>query len=152
MMEEKKQMTQTEAFDLIKKWGEILEVRLLDEDFEEVQKELWMAVKKERLIFDENEEVFTYKLKKPIKDLETEQVLYSMLKIQETQMSNKREMDKYKNDIDRAAALYKAYCTDSEGNEIQHGFLTRIYDRDSNILNAIILSFFLQVIPAASAK
>ena len=74
-------MTQTEAFDLIKEWGEILEVRLLDEDFEAVQKELWMAVKKERLTFDENEEVFTYKLKKPICHIETGQPIYSILKI-----------------------------------------------------------------------
>ena len=62
-------------------------------------------------------------------------------------MQNKREMSKYKSDIDQAAALYKCYCTDSEGKEIEHGFLTRIYDRDSNILNAIILGFFVQAVP-----
>ena len=151
-LKEIKQMSQQEAFDLIKEWGEALEVRLLEEDFEEVQKEIWMAVKKERLTFDENEEVFTYKLKKPIRNIETGQPIYSILKIQETSMQNKREMSKYKNEIDQAAALYKCYCTDGEGNSIEHGFLTRIYDRDSAILNAIILGFFVQAIPAASAK
>lgn len=150
--EKNKKMTQEEAFELIQEWGDIYEVRLIDDDFEAVQKEIWQAVVNERLTFDEGEEIFTYKLKKPIKDKSTGQDLYSLIKLQETPMEEKKGVTKYKDDIDTNAAFFKSYCTDMEGNKIEHGFLTRIYDRDQHIISAIILGFFVQAVPGPIAQ
>ena len=57
-------------------------------------------------------------------------------------------MTKHKDDIDTMAAMFQTYCTDSEGNEIPHGFLTRIKDRDQAIISAVILGFFVQAVPS----
>ena len=67
--------------------------------------------------------------------------------IEEATMQDKKDMSKYKNDTDKCIAMWKAYCTDSEGEKIPEGFLGRIKDRDSNIMNAIILGFFVQAVP-----
>ena len=147
----KEKMSQDEAFDIIREWGDLMEVRLLDDEFEDLQKELWMAVKNERLVFDEVEEIFTYKLKKPLKTKDGE-VKYSMLKIQERPMEKKKGISKYKDDIDSLAAFFGAYCTDMEDSDIAIGFLTRIHDRDQSIISAIILGFFVQMVPGVSPK
>jgi hypothetical protein len=143
----KEKMSQQEAFDLIQEWGDDMETRLVDEDFEAVQEEIWKAVQMERLTFDETEEVFKYVLKKPIKDQGTGQNKYNILYIAEQPLESKKGVSKFKDETDRAAALWKSYCRDSEGNEIAHGFLLRIHDRDANIINAIILGFFLEAVP-----
>jgi hypothetical protein len=145
----KERMSQDDAFKLIKEWGDSLEVRLLEDDFEEVQKEIWKAVQMERLVFNESDETFTYVLKKPIKDINEKEVAHSQLKIKECQMRDKKELEKYKKDFETAVATIKVYCTDMEGEEIQMGFLERLYDRDIQVLNAIILGFFVQAIPQA---
>ncbi len=146
-MRDKKEITKDKAFDIIEKWGEEMEVRLCDEDFEEVQREVCMSVMKERLTFDSAEEIFTYKLKKPIKDNEGKEVI-SIIKIRETDMNSKKGMTKHKDDIDTMAAMFQAYCTDSAGSEIAHGFLTRLKDRDQHIISAVILGFFVQAVPS----
>jgi hypothetical protein len=145
---EKKVMSQSEVFELIDKWGDELEVRLMDEDWEDVKKEIWKAVQMDRLTYDSADEKFIYVLKSPIEDRTTGQPVISMIQIRETQMCNKRGMIKQKDDIDTVAAMFAAYCTDSGGNEIQHGFLTRIYDRDQAIISAVILGFFVQAVPS----
>jgi len=148
-IKKQKEMTQQEAFDLIQQWGEDLEVRLVDEDFEAVQKEIWMAVVKERLTFNESDEIFTYALKKPIQDKEGNNII-SIVKIRETDMQKKKGLKKHKDEMDTLAALFSAYCTDTENNEIAHGFITRIKDRDINIISAVILGFFVQAVPGVS--
>jgi len=144
---EKKEMSQKEAFAMLREWGDDLEVRLLDDDFHEVQKELWMAVKKERLVYDKETETFTYALKKPIIDKSTGQSVISIIKIHESDMNDKRAMKKEKEDIDANANMFKAYCKTSEMEEIEHGFMTRIKDRDQLIISAVILGFFVQAVP-----
>ena len=145
---EKEKMTEQQAYDLIREWGDELEVRLKDEDFETLQKELWQAVISERLAFDRESETFVYVLKKPIEKKDGSGFI-SMIKIEETDMNGKREITKHKNDIDTLAALFKAYCKDSEGKQIELGFLTRIKDRDQAIISAVILGFFVQVVPGS---
>ena len=63
-------------------------------------------------------------------------------------MEQKRDMSKHKNDIDTVAAMMMAYCTRSDDNEIEPGFLTRIKDRDMQIIQAVILGFFVQAVPS----
>jgi hypothetical protein len=148
----KEKMSQQEAFDLIQEWGDMMETRLMDEDFEEIKKEIWKAVQMERLTFDESEEIFKYVLRKPIENKETGQVKYSIFHISEQPMEKKKGASKAKEEVDRAAAMYKCYCRDSNGEEIAHGFLTRVYDRDQNIINAIILGFFLEAVPGQMSQ
>lgn len=144
----KTEITEEKAYEIIREWGDELEVRLKDDDFESLQKELWQAVKAERLTFDNMTETFSYVLKKPIEKRDGSGSI-SMIKIEETDMNGKREITKHKNDIDTLAALFKAYCRDSEGNEIEIGFLTRIKDRDQAIISAVILGFFVQAVPSS---
>ena len=144
----KTEITEQKAYDIIREWGDELEVRLKDDDFESLQKELWQAVKAERLTFDSMNETFSYVLKKPIEKRDGSGSI-SMIKIEETDMNGKREITKHKNDIDTLAALFKAYCRDSEGNEIEIGFLTRIKDRAQAIISAVILGFFVQAVPSS---
>lgn len=148
----KLKMTQEEAFELIQEWAEYMEVKLSDDDLDEVKQELWMAVTKERLTFDESEEIFKYVLKKPIKDIHEKNVMYSILYLKESQMKDKKGMSKTKSDIDTAVQMYRSYCTDTEGNKIEVGFLERLYDRDMQNINAIILGFFVQAVPGPIAQ
>lgn len=143
---QKKRMSEKEAFDLIDEWGESLEVRLIDEDYEEVKKEIWLAVAKERLTFNHEDERFNYVLKNKIKDRNGNDVI-SQIKIHETDMEDKRGMTKSKEDIDTLASMFKAYCKRDDMSEIEHGFLTRIKDRDQAIISAVILGFFVQAVP-----
>lgn len=140
-------MTEAQAYEIIREWGNILEVRLKDDDFDSLQKELWLAVKNERLTFDEQSETFSYVLKNPIQKKDGSGSI-SMIVIEETDMNGKREITKHKNDIDTLVALFKAYCKDSEGNPIEPGFLMRIKDRDQAIISAVILGFFVQAVPS----
>jgi len=141
-----KEITEVEAYEIIDGWGEDLEVRLNQEDFEAVQKEVWKAVSKERLLYDNNREIFTYVLKKPIEFLDGSGRI-SIIEIHESDMQSKKKMSKFKDDIDKAAALLQAHCKMQDGSEIEHGFLTRIKDRDSAIIMAVILGFFVQAVP-----
>jgi len=143
----KEEMTRESAFKIIDGWGDDMEVRLVDGDWQDVKNEIWMAVKKERLIFNSSDETFTYTLKKPIKDKEGNEII-SIIKIRESDMEQKRDMSKHKNDIDTVAAMMMAYCTRSDDNEIEPGFLTRIKDRDMQIIQAVILGFFVQAVPS----
>jgi len=139
-------ITESEAYKLIKEWGEDLELRLAGDDLEELQKELWRAVVSERLSYNSETEKFSYVLKKPIEKKDGSGSI-SMIQIQETDMQQKRDIKKMKDDIDTMVEFFKAYCRDSEGNEIQPGFLLRIKDRDQSIISAVILGFFVQVVP-----
>ena len=143
---EKEEMTEKEAFSLIKEWADSLEVRLRGDDFEDLQNELWFAVKKERLIFDSGKEVFTYTLKKPI-EFKDKSGSLSIIKILESDMNDKKDIAKHK-DIDAVIEMFGAYCRDSEGEKIPSGFLSRIKDRDQAIISAVILGFFVQVVPS----
>ena len=146
--EQKELMTEKEAFQLIREWADDLEVRLKDEDFEDLQREIWLEVKKERLSYDPDSETFNYVLKKPILTKDGA-VKMSMIKIIESDMNGKRNIKKHKEDIDTVAEMFKSYCRDSEGNEIELGFITRIKDRDQAIISAVILGFFVQAVPSS---
>jgi hypothetical protein len=140
----KERMSQDDAFKLIDEWSEFWEVSLSEDDFDVHKQVIWQAVRNERLTFNESDETFTYVLKKPIKDIGTGQDKYTILKIAEQQLGNKKPIAKYKDDIDSTVAMFQVYCSDSDGEEMQHGFLSRLFDRDMNIIKAIILGFFVQ--------
>lgn len=142
---EKESMSEDKANALIKEWAEHLEVRLKGEDYESLQDEIWFAVKKERLTFNYDSSSFEYVLINPIEKADGESI--SKITICESNMAKKKDVSKYKGDYEQMASLYKAYCTDSDGDEIEIGFLMRIKDRDQNIISAVILGFFVQAVP-----
>jgi len=144
---EKDKITQHKAFEILLDWYELLEIRLTPEDFGEVQKELWRVVSTERLSFDRESEIFTYVLKRPIKDRGDGKVLYSMIKMQDCDMNSKSEYQKIKDDFSRGVGMLQAFCSDSEGKEIPSGFLSRLFTADEINISAVILGFFAQAVP-----
>lgn len=144
---ESKVMEDKDAFDLIKQWAEDMEVRLRGKDLQALIDEIWLAVKKEKLVFDKEKEVFTYILIKPIADKNNpSNVLMSMIKISECDVSTKKSISKA-DENEALDEMIKAYCKDSEDNDIPAGYIDRIKDRDLNIISAVILGFFVQVVP-----
>jgi|WetSurMetagenome_2_1015567.scaffolds.fasta_scaffold72096_2 hypothetical protein len=144
-------MTEEKALSLIKEWADAMEVRLRGKDFEDLQNEIWLAVKNERLTFNKENEIFTYTLIKPIKDKDGKEVIISVLTISECNMNDKKNIAKYE-DMEAAIEMLKAYCKTTDGKEIPVGFLSRIKDRDQNIILAVILGFFVQAVPSAKLK
>lgn len=144
---ENKEMSEDQIFEIIDQWADILEVRLKEEDFDAVKEEIFLAVKKERLTFDESDEIFKYVLKKPVSDKDGN-IVIDMIIVHESDMQAKRKMSKKRKDeIDGLADMFKVYCKKSDGEEIEHGFITRIKDRDQQIISAVILGFFVQAVP-----
>jgi hypothetical protein len=144
-------MTEEKALSLIKEWADAMEVRLRGKDFEDLQNEIWLAVKNERLTFNKENEIFTYTLIKPIKDKDGKETVLSVLTISECSMNDKKTISKYE-DMEAAIETFRVYCKKVEGEEIPAGFLSRMKDRDQNIVLAVILGFFVQVVPSAKQK
>lgn len=144
---EKEKMPYSDVIKKIKSWADDMEVRLKGDDYEAMQNEIWLAVQNERLTFDSGKEIFTYVLKKPVEHKDNSGSL-SILTIRECDMNDKKDISKYK-DMEAVAEMFKAYCRDTEGNQIPVGFLSRIKDRDQAIISAVILGFFVQVVPSA---
>lgn len=143
---EKIKITETDAYNVLKEWSEHLEVRLNDEDFEEVQKELFRSVQNERLSFDKTTDEFTYKLKKPILT-DAGDVAHSIIKISDCEMKDKRDMHRSKNPTDQGIEMFKVYISQTDGEDIAHGHIGRIKSSDEIIITAVILGFFVQAVP-----
>jgi len=137
--EEKSMMSDIEAIDLIKSWGDILDVDTESEGFLDVIEEIKMSVRKEKLAFDEDSMSFKYVLLSPI--IKQDGGKISTVTISEMDMEAKREAQKFKDNqsVDKAIAMLAA----SLG--IENGFAGRIKDRDAGRINAVILGFFVQV-------
>ena len=143
-------MTQDECFKIIDSWGEHMELYLSEKDFNSIKEEIWIAVQNERLSFDPTKEIFTYVFRYPIKGKD-DNIIYSMIKIHNATQEEKRGLKK-KDNIDTQAMLHSAHCKDSEMKEIPIGFLTRLFDADTKIMNAVILGFFVQAVPSAKSE
>jgi len=132
-------MSESEAVELLKEWGEELEVDIESKEFEEAIKELKIPVRKENLTFARNEEgyEFRYVLFDPIKKKDETKIAGITLK--PTSMEEKRVVQNYKDSqrIDQALAMIAA----STGLEI--GLASRIKDKDITRINAIITVFFV---------
>ena len=138
-------MSETEAFSMLDKIADDMDIRVVGDDLEILKKELWKVVSTKNLVFDISDDSFKYVLKNPIKDRDGI-VKISILKIQDCGMENKRGISKHRDDIDQGAALFSAFCRTDSDEEIPHGFLTRIKTRDQIIINAVIQGFFLEAV------
>lgn len=145
---EKKKETKTKAeIDaIIDGWLEDRECNFDEETANEYKRPLFFAVKKDRLSYNDSERSFTYMLKSPIKNDKGEDK-YSMFKISPSKIGNKTDIEKQKLSIDQTIQTFKAYCTDTNGEEIPIGFLMKIDDDDQDVLLAIILGFFVKAVP-----
>jgi hypothetical protein len=139
----KDRMSREEAFEIIENWVEETQSRVYGEALEELQDELYIAVQYERLKMDESEKrKFIYVLEEPIEKKDGSEAI-SMFHISKRKQSEVFEMEKFKTKSAQTEKLMQTYCKDSQGEDITIGFISRIDPRDSNVIQAVISTFFL---------
>lgn len=133
-------MTNDEAVEAIEKWADYWDLDPDRELFKVVVDELRYQVKRERLSFDQDEEVFRYQLKKSIKSGDEE---IGIVEIRQTTMEDKKILQKYKDDesIQAATAMMSKY-TGLKVSEVG-----KLFDRDTSVINAVISGFITQILP-----
>jgi hypothetical protein len=149
--EKKDLMTKEEAEIKIDEWLDLLESPFDQDDRKDVKIELSKAIMKGRLSFDEEKEIFKYKLLKPLTRADGT-VECSIIEIEEGTLGQKKDFSKEKDEIEAMIKLAKAYCKKDNGSEIETGFIMRIKDRDLKIIRVIVFSFFVQAIPQVESK
>ena len=133
-LEEKKEMmSKDEAEGTLKLWAEQLELDTERELFTDMVDVLSMVVRKERLKFDEESEVFTYQLLKPMKEK-------NFVTIRETTFKEKKALQKFKDGEDMdAAGMMMAKHTNLSPVEV-----LELKTRDQKRINAVIMGFLSQ--------
>ena len=134
-------MESEEAVEQLKEWAEFWDLDTERELYKVVVEELRYQVKRERLTFDLEEEVFKYQLKKPIKGADGNEI--AIVLIRETTMEDKKILQKYGDDetIMAATAMMAKY-TGLKVSEVG-----QLYDRDTSNINATISGFITQILP-----
>ncbi len=138
-------LTTEEAEKEILSWADIMEVDTDRDFFSDVIDELRMPVKKGRMEFDPDSEVFKYLLIKQVKAPGKDEPV-SMVEITECDFKSKRVIQKFKDNqsIDSAEALVAKYTN------LSPSAVAQMKDRDVSKINAVILGFFAQA--ASSTK
>lgn len=142
----KEKMNRQDAEDKIREWADWLEVDTELEHFQDVIDEILLAVKKERLTFDKDEDIFKYKLIKPILKQDDSGSI-EIVDIHETSFNDNRVIQRFKKSesIDQATALL------AKAIGIEPGFVSRLKQRDISTINAVILGFFVQAAPTRAS-
>jgi hypothetical protein len=132
-MEQK--MTTEDATELLKRWGDALDVNTNTKDFSEAIDTLLPAVRSERLSFDSDTEVFKLKLLAP---LEFENSKKEILDIRELSLTEKECIQKYKSaeGVCMVEALYAKHAGMSLGEA------GKIKGRDFSVITAVVTAFF----------
>jgi len=137
-------MNEKEAHKTIENLFDVLEVSLNKDSLDVIKEQLTVPVKKERLTYNENEDFFEYTLIKPIKKIDSNETIISKIRIEEADINAKEILDGLdKGSKDFTEKSFKVYCKDSEGKEIDLGFVGRVKDRDMKTISIVIASFFL---------
>lgn len=133
-------MESEEAVEKLNEWAEFWSLDTERELFKVVVDELRYPVKRERLTFDIEEEVFKYQLIKPVKGVDGE---IGIVDIRETTMEDKKILQKYGDDetIQAATAMMAKY-TGLKVSEVG-----QLFDRDTSNINATISGFITQILP-----
>lgn len=142
MSEKKKIMSIDEAKVLFDSWVDFME---LDPDgtlYEKLWEELRLPIRKEQLGFNEANSIFTLQLKYPITTDGGSEV--HVIEIKPCTLNSKRNLQNFKNNqsMDQARAMITAYTNQTEA------VIKELLDLDLNRINAIILGFIMQVLPA----
>ena len=124
------------AEELLERWADYLELDTDREMYQEIVEELRLPVKKKRLNFDEETEVFRYQLIKPIDGIE-------IVEIKECTFADKKVIQRFKKNekLDSAGAMLSKY-TNLTAEQIGG-----MKDRDINKINAVVLGFLAQMAP-----
>lgn len=136
MEESKNVYTREEAEEKLKSWARYLEIDTESKGFIDVLDALTYPVMRGRLDFDVENEVFRYRLLKPITYENSPPK--EILEIRELDTNQKRAVQKYKENenIDMVNVLYAK----AAGLEI--GEAGKIKGRDFSNISAIVLGFF----------
>jgi hypothetical protein len=130
-------MTRDEAEKKIHDWADFLEVDTDRAFFADVVDELVMPVKKGRLDLDYENEVFKYRLIKPI---EHQNSTKEIIEIKEGRFGLNKAIERYKDSESTSqAAVLLGKRTGLENAEVE-----LLSDRDITKINAVILGFFVQ--------
>ena len=129
-------LTREEADNLLESWADYLELDTDRQLYTDIVDELRLPVRKEKLTFDMEEEVFQYQLIKPVDDIQ-------IVEIKECSFKEKKVIQRYKKNesIDSAGAMLSKYTNLS----IEQ--VDKLKDRDVNKINAVVLGFLAQVAP-----
>lgn len=130
-------MTRDEAEKQIHDWADFFEVDTDRGFFADVVDELVMPVKKGRLDLDYENEVFKYRLIKPI---EHQNSTKEIIEIKEGRFGLNKAIERYKDSesTSQAAALL------GKRTGLDNAEVELLSDRDITKINAVILGFFVQ--------
>ena len=138
MREEKRKelLTREVAENLLKEWAEILELDTDRELYNILVDELKMSVRKERLTFDIEKEIFRYQLIKEVSGV-------GIVEIKECDFNQKKIIQRYKESesIESAGAMISKYTN------LTIEQVGQLKDRDINKINAVIMGFLAQIAP-----
>lgn len=131
--EEREEITKDDADAMLLEWAEWMDLDPDSDLFKDTRDELNYVVRKEKLKFEVEDEVFTYQLLKPVGDT-------TMVKIRECNFKSKKALDRYKDSqsVEQAMAIMGKY-TNLTPLQVE-----QLKDRDINRINAVILGFLSQ--------
>lgn len=130
---ENTEMTREKAEELLIKWAKFLELDTKRVLFKDLQDELTGVIENERLTFNEETEVFTYKLLKPVGSK-------SLVEIRETTFEEKKVLQRYgeKEGVDASIAMMAKHTN------FTYKEVSELKSRDQNKINAVVLGFLMQ--------
>lgn len=141
-VKKKEKISREESFDIIKGWIDETRSRVYGDDLKELQDMLWISVVDDRLVLDKDEKrKFTYILEEPIHKKDGSGSI-SIFKISKQTMNEVFKTEDQKSTSAKTTTMIQTFCTDSEGEEIPAGFISRLDPRDSITIQAIITAFF----------
>lgn len=132
--EEKEELSPREqAEERLRKWADVLELDTKRGLFSDVMDQLIGVVEKERLTFDEESELFTYQLLKPVGGKK-------LITIRETTFEEKKALQKFKDneEMDAAGMMMAKHTNLTTGDVLQ------LKTRDQKRINAVIMGFLAQ--------
>lgn len=129
MEENNGDMSRNEADIMLALWADCMELDTDSTIFKNLQEELNYVVRKKKLGFDSESEVFTLKLIKPIEDIET-------IELKECTFKDKKSLTRQKTSDYEVAVMTITKYSDLTFQQVE-----QLKDRDFNRINAVVLGF-----------
>lgn len=141
-----KKISKDEAMELMADWADAVELDSEGDLFKAVANELYMAVRLNKLSFDEETEEFTYNLSSPVTDSKNQ--AKSIITIRSISMEDKKILEKYNQDegVKGTVALIAKYTG------LTTSMVSQLKDRDITRINAITTGFFMQQLPGEKKR
>ena len=123
-------MTKEEAELMMMEWAEAMELDTESTVFKNLVEELSFVVRKGKLTFNEETEIFTYMLLKPIDTV-------SIVEIKECDFKSKVSLERFKENEGIKASMKMM----TNYTNLTYPQVEQLKDRDINKMNAVILGF-----------